>query len=87
MRCSLAVYCLMLASLGAGSWAWPAPPAPASPPAPARPAPPAAPAPSAADNEAAAKHAKRTACLSQARTKKLVGAQKNAFVKDCIGQP
>jgi hypothetical protein len=37
-------------------------------------------------NEAAAKHAKRTACLSQARTKKLVGAQRTAYVKGCIGQ-
>jgi hypothetical protein len=36
-------------------------------------------------NEAAARHAKRTACLSQARAKKLVGAQRTAYVKGCIG--
>ena len=38
-------------------------------------------------DEAAAKHAKRTACLKSAREKKLVGAQKTAFVKDCVGAP
>jgi hypothetical protein len=62
------------------------PPAASSPKtAPARPsvaAPSKAPTP--ADNEAA-KHAKRTACLGQARVRKLVGAQKTAFMKDCIG--
>jgi hypothetical protein len=39
------------------------------------------------DGDAAAKHAKRTACLKNAKAKKLVGAQKTAFVKDCIGPP
>jgi hypothetical protein len=34
--------------------------------------------------EAAARHAKRTACLKQAKTKKLVGAKKTAFIKDCM---
>ena len=55
-------------------------------------APPAAPAannstgePAAGD--AAAKHAKRTACLKEAKSKKLVGAEKNAFVKNCIAVP
>ena len=43
-------------------------------------APPSAP-PSA---DAAAKHAKRTACLKDAKTKKLVGADKTAFLKSCI---
>lgn len=38
-------------------------------------------------DEAAAKHAKRTACLKSAREKKLVGAQKTGFVKDCVGAP
>src|ERR1700685_2136434 len=67
-------------------------------PAPPPPVPPAtahAPAPtpvsagntSAADNEAAARHAKRTACITQARAKKLVGAQKTAYIKGCIGAP
>lgn len=35
------------------------------------------------DNDAA-KHARRTACLQGAKTKKLVGAPKAAFIKDCI---
>jgi hypothetical protein len=42
---------------------------------------------SSADNEAAARHAKRTACINQARAKKLVGAQKSAYIKGCIGAP
>ena len=42
---------------------------------------------SSADNEAAARHAKRTACINQARAKKLVGAQKTAYIKGCIGTP
>jgi psiF repeat len=40
-----------------------------------------------AANDAAAKHAKRTACLKDAKTKKLVGAEKSAFLKDCIAAP
>ncbi len=50
--------------------------------APAAPAPPAA--TPAADGDAAAKHARRTACLKEAKTKKLVGAPRAAFIKDCI---
>jgi hypothetical protein len=46
--------------------------------APATPAPP---------SDAAAKHAKRTACLKEAKTKKLVGADKTAFIKSCIAAP
>ena len=42
---------------------------------------------SSADNEAAARHAKRTACIKQARAKKLVGAQKTAYIKGCIDTP
>jgi hypothetical protein len=38
-------------------------------------------------NDAAAKHAKRTACLKDAKSKKLVGAEKSAFLKDCIATP
>ena len=62
----------------------PAPPATARAPAPA-----AVPAgnTSSADNEAAARHARRTACITQARAKKLVGAQKTAYIKGCIGAP
>ena len=46
-----------------------------------------APAPSAAPSDAAAKHAHRTACLKDARKKKLLGAEKTAFLKNCIGVP
>jgi hypothetical protein len=61
------------------------PPAAAPPPptAAAQPAP--APGTGNADNEAAARHAKRTACINQARAKKLVGAKKTAYIKGCIG--
>jgi len=37
--------------------------------------------------DAAAKHAKRTACLKDAKTKKLVGAEKTSFLKNCIAAP
>jgi hypothetical protein len=68
--------------------------APAAPPAPAAPAV-AAPASAtasgaasgAASGDAAAKHAKRTACLKDAKTKKLVGAEKTSFLKNCIAAP
>jgi len=53
--------------------------------APARP--PVAATSTSADNDAAAKHAKRTACLKEARAKKLVGAQKTAYIKDCTAAP
>jgi hypothetical protein len=52
-------------------------------PTPATPA--AAPAP--VVNDAAAKHAKRTACLKEAKARKLVGAEKTAFLKNCIDAP
>jgi hypothetical protein len=45
---------------------------------------PAATAPTAADTEAAAKHEKRTACRKQAKAKRLVGADKDAFLKSCV---
>jgi hypothetical protein len=38
-------------------------------------------------NDDAAKHAKRTACLKEAKTRKLVGADKSAFIKNCIDTP
>ncbi len=56
----------------------------ASPPASVPAAPASVPA---ADGDAAAKHAKRTACIKSAKAKKLVGAQKTAFIKDCIAAP
>jgi hypothetical protein len=40
-----------------------------------------------AAGDAAAKHAKRTACLKETKTRKLLGAEKTAFLKDCIGAP
>ncbi len=40
-----------------------------------------------ADNDAPARHARRTACLKEAKTKKLVGAQRSAYVKNCMGAP
>jgi psiF repeat len=53
------------------------------PPPPARPAQVSTPDSIPAD-EAAAKHLKRTACLKDAKTKKLVGAQRSAYVKTCL---
>ena len=39
---------------------------------------------SAADNDAAVRHARRTACLKEAKARKLVGAQKASFLKQCF---
>jgi hypothetical protein len=62
--------------------------APATPPAPATPAVAASATASAAPSgDAAAKHAKRTACLKDAKTKKLVGSEKASFLKNCIAAP
>jgi hypothetical protein len=41
----------------------------------------------AAASDAAAKHTKRTACLKEARARKLLSAEKTAFLKGCIGAP
>jgi hypothetical protein len=41
----------------------------------------------AAEGDAAAKHAKRTACIKTAKAKKLVGGQKTAFIKECMAAP
>lgn len=40
-----------------------------------------------ASGDAAAKHAKRTACLKDAKAKKLVGAAKTSFLKNCVAAP
>ena len=40
-----------------------------------------------AAGDAAAKHAKRTACLKETKARKLLGAEKTAFLKDCISAP
>jgi hypothetical protein len=47
----------------------------------AAPSPPA----SASAGDAAAKHAKRTTCLKESKARKLVGAEKTAFLKECTG--
>jgi len=85
MRSVPAAALLIALSALAGSWAS-EPPA-GAPASAAATIPASAPGPSNADNEAAARHAKRTACINQARAKKLVGAQKTAYIKGCIGAP
>jgi hypothetical protein len=40
-----------------------------------------------AANEAAAKHARRTACLRDAKSKKLLGPDRTVFLKDCMATP
>jgi hypothetical protein len=47
----------------------------------------AAPSPAPVAGDAAAKHVKRTACLKEAKMKKLLGAEKTAFLKSCIEAP
>jgi len=87
MRSVPAVAFLLALAALAGLGAWAAPDAPSNVPAPAAAAPAtpvSAGSPSSGDNEAAARHAKRTACIKQARAKKLVGAQKTAYIKGCI---
>jgi hypothetical protein len=89
MRLALAASALCLSALGLGlltQAAEPVTPQSITPQAATAPATPAAtaasPAPAAGD--AAAKHVKRTACLKEAKTKKLIGAEKTAFLKNCI---
>ena len=38
-------------------------------------------------NDAAARHAKRTSCLKEAKARKLIGTEKTAFLKHCIDAP
>ncbi len=45
---------------------------------------PTVPPPLAPVNDAAARHAKRTACLKDAQVKKLVGAVRDEYVKNCV---
>lgn len=35
----------------------------------------------------AVRHARRTACLREAKTRRLVGVQKSAFLKECFAGP
>lgn len=39
------------------------------------------------DNDAPARHARRTACLKEAKARKLVGARRTTYVRDCMGAP
>jgi hypothetical protein len=81
-----AAACLILAPVAWGFADVPTAVVPAAGvPAAAKPSPAAAAAPSSGD--AAAKHAKRTACLKDAKAKKLVGADKTSFLKSCIAAP
>jgi hypothetical protein len=80
--CYVARGCLIATAAAAGGSPGKAP-APASAPLPASAKP--APAPSSVDNDAPARHARRTACLKDAKARKLVGAQRTAYVKDCTG--
>lgn len=67
-----------LAGLHAGSGA--DDPQPATAPPPKTPAP-------IGDSADAARHAKRTACIKEARAKRLIGAEKTQFIRDCVGAP
>jgi hypothetical protein len=82
-----AIMCLGMSAVAGGSAG--APPALRADAAGAVPMGAAAPAASSAapSGEAAAKHAKRTACLKDAKTRKLVGADKTSFLKSCIAAP
>jgi hypothetical protein len=93
-----AAVCLSLLSMAGGSAATPpqtrgdvqgtGTPAPASPAAAVPAAAKSASVPAATPSgDAAAKHAKRTACLKDAKAKKLVGAEKTEFLKNCIATP
>jgi hypothetical protein len=63
------------------------PPAPTTAaPATAAAAPSTAPA-AAGDSDAAARHAKLTGCIKDAKAKKLVGADKKAYIKNCVAAP
>jgi len=87
MRLAFAASALCLSALGLGLLAQAA--QPVTPQAVATAATPAATAPSPGPvaSDAAAKHVKRTACLKEAKTKKLIGAEKTAFLKSCIEAP
>jgi hypothetical protein len=92
MRLAFAASALCLSALGLSlltQAAQPVTPQAAAAPAATAPATPAATAPSPAPvtGDAAAKHVKRTACLKEAKSKKLIGAEKTAFLKICIEAP
>jgi len=73
---TVAAVCLSLLTIAPGFAGTPSAAKPSAPPAPA-----------ASSGDAAAKHAKRTACLKEAKARKLVGAAKTSFVKNCAAAP
>jgi len=81
-----ATACLLLSPLWADATTPQSTAAPAASTAPAA-APAGTPVATAADNDAAAKHAKRTACRNNAKARKLVGDQKTVYIKDCVAAP
>jgi len=98
MRLAFVASALCLGALSLGLLALadqPVTPRPAAPastaPAPVATAPattkPVAAAPATVAGDAAARHVKRTACLKEAKTRKLIGADKTAFLKTCIDAP
>jgi hypothetical protein len=103
MRLGFVASALCLGVLGLGLLALadqPVTPQPAAPastaPAPAATTPtstapaattPVAAAPATVAGDAAARHVKRTACLKEAKTRKLIGADKTAFLKTCVDAP
>jgi hypothetical protein len=96
MRLAFAASALCLGALGLGLLALADQPVAPQSPAPVSTAPvstapaasttPGAAAPAVA-GDAAARHVKRTACLKEAKAKKLIGAEKTAFLKTCIDAP
>jgi len=89
MRLAFAASALCLSALGLSLLTQAAQPVTpqggAAAPAPAAPTPAAtAPSPAPVASDAAAKHVKRRACLKEAKSKKLIGADKTAFLKSCI---
>jgi hypothetical protein len=81
-----AAMCLSLLPIGGGFAAAPPAEPPASSASAAAKSTPAAPA-APTSSQAAAKHAKRTICLKDAKTQKLVGAEKTSFLRNCMGAP
>jgi psiF repeat-containing protein len=86
MRLAFAAGALCLSALGLSLTQAAQPVTPEAPATSATPAV-AAPSPAPVAGDAAAKHLKRTACLKEAKTKKLIGAEKTAFLKSCIETP
>ena len=86
MRLAFAAGALCLSSLGFSLTVAAQSVAPQAAPVAATPAA-AAVSPAAVAGDAAARHVKRTACLKEARAKKLIGAEKTAFLKSCIEAP